>query len=231
MKSIGIYHQIDLNVLHEIARRLAKGQPQDQIRAAVLALHEKQGVGPLTSKKRSSPAIRGWFSESPVTAAALQYYPKVGSADQLALHFAGLLQAYPFFLDVCTHVGSQLRLGENARQETVRDRLTRSYGESTNVKQGVQKVLQSLVSWGLLTKTNKVGVYTAGQPQRLGPEVSEILLAAYLDACGRQAIPISDAERAPAFFWCRLALNQRPMTGLLQAHVEGTGQSFLARAI
>lgn len=231
MKSIGIYHQIDLEVLNEAARRLAKGQPHDQIRASILALHEKQGVGPLTSKKRSSPAIKSWFAVSPVTAAALLYYPKVGSADQLALHYAALLRAYPFFLEVCTQVGSQLRLGESARQEIVRDRLTRTYGESTNVKQGVQKVLQSLVSWGLLAKSSKVGVYVANQPQRLGPEVSEILLAAYLDACERQAIPMSDAERAPAFFWCRLSLNQRPITGLLQAHVEGTGQSFLARTI
>lgn len=231
MKSIGIYHQVDLDVLNEVARRLAKGQPQDQIRASVLALHAKQGVGPLTSKKRSSPAIRAWFADSAPITTALQYFGKVGPTDQLALHYGALLKAYPFFLEVCTQIGSQLRLGETARQETVRDRLTRAYGDSSTVKQGVQKTFQTLVSWGLLTKTAKPGVYLAGQPRSLAPEVSEILLASYLLASERAAIPTSDAQRVPAFFWCRLSLQQRPVTGLLQSHVEGTGQEFLATTL
>lgn len=231
MKSIGIYHQVDLEALHEVASRTARGEDRPSIRQAIIALHAKQGVGKRTSEKRSRPAFKVWLSADPITALSTEYYNKMGRNDQLALQFAGMVREYPFFFDVVTQVGAQLRLGDTVRQETVRDRLGRGYGESSNVKQGVQKVLQTLISWGLLIKTADVGVYRAASRKKVGLPASEILVASLLRAESRQAIPADDVARCAALFWCTTELVSKPTTTLLQAHVEGNGQLFLVGSL
>ena len=124
MKTIGIYHLIDREILDLVAELHSKGVSRERIREEAILLHARMGIGPKTSVKRSGPVFKAWLS-NPTKASeyATELYSSCERQEQLALHIAMLCRAYPFFIDVMGLIGSQLRLGEpcESRYNTQQD--------------------------------------------------------------------------------------------------------------
>lgn len=201
MKPIGVYHQIDLEGLDLAAELRGAGASPSEIKARLTRLARQKGVGEQTAKKRTQVAKSAWGDNgSLVVRRAAALYKTVQLSERLALHVAVIVRAYPFFLDVLDQAGTQVRLGGVIRQGTVRDRLQRKYGSKTNVYQGVQKVLQSLVSWGALSKIERAGEYVPRPPHPVPAEVGEVLAAGILEGSARTSAPWDEIRNHPALF-------------------------------
>lgn len=229
MKTIGIYHLIDREILDLVAELNSQGVSRDQIREEAILLHSRMGIGPETSPKRSRPAFRAWLSNpTEISKYATELYSSCTREEQLALHIAMLFRAYPFFIDVLSLTGSQLRLGNQVNQSTIRNRTLRNYGQGENVRQAVRKVLQSLISWGLLQKTESSGLYSSGKQLPLNFEVSEVMLSGYIEGSKAAAIPLMEIDKIPALFPWKLSDIRSGKLKLLTIFLEGFGDEFLS---
>lgn len=227
-KSIGIYHQIDLEILDLVASLRAEDADADEVNNEILRQGSQLGISEATIKKRTRPARKAWYSEdSLVVERAAQLFHQSDEDDRFALHVAVLIRAYPFFLDVLSEVGKALRLGSNVRQATIRDRLTRRYGQEGNVRQGVQKVLQSLVSWDKLELTAETGVYQVTEPRLVDEAVGEILVACILEGGNNDAFPLDAATAHPALFLFVISQLHIEENGLLMQYTEGGNSRFV----
>jgi len=103
--------------------------------------------------------------------AALLLWPALGADERLALHWLMLLRAYPFFRDVALLAGRFLKLHDVVEVSLITRRMTESWGERSTVPRATQRVLRSMVQWGVLAETTKAGVYGAACPPRLVPAV------------------------------------------------------------
>ncbi len=232
MRQIGIYHQIDLEVIDRVASLVTKGASAELVNAELDGVAFELGIKPRTAKKRTRPARKAWFSaQSPTVRRAIQLYPKANRDERLALHVSVLIRAYPFIFDVMVQVGTLSRLGSSIHQSTVRDRLTRRYGPGGNVKQGVRKVLQTLVSWGLLEKAREVGVYEHLRSRPIQAQVAEVLLAGMLEVGDKDALAVGAVSRHPAFFPFKVVLPGTSESYLLGRYTEGTGDVFVQLAV
>ncbi len=229
MKVIGIYHQIDREILDLVAELHSKSIPREQIRDEAILLHSKMGIARRTSEKRSRPAFKAWLSNPSNTSLyATELYPSCGQEEKLTLHLAMLYRSYPFFIDVMSVIGAQMKLGCLINQGIIRNRILRNYGQGDNVKQAVHKVMQSLVSWGILHKTRAQGTYQISEPMQIHPEICEILLAGFIEGSKANAIAKTEINKIPAFFpWeiNDLSLNK---SKLLNIFIEGIGVEFVS---
>lgn len=228
-KSIGIYHQIDLEVLDLVASLRAEGADTDEVNDELLRLGSQLGISGATIKKRTRPARKAWYSaDSLLVERAARLFHQANEDDRFALHVAVLIRAYPFFSDVLTEIGKALRLGSSVRQATIRDRLSRRYGQEGNVRQGVQKVLQSLVSWDKLEMTTETGVYRVADPRPVDEAVGEILVSSILQGGNNGALPLDGATTHPALFLFDIAQLAIGDDGLLMEYTEGGNSRFVA---
>jgi len=229
MKTIGIYHLIDREVLDLVAELHSQGVSRKQISDEAILLHAKMGIGPKTSVKRSQPIFKSWLS-NPTKASeyAARLYPSCGREEQLAIHIAMLCRAYPFFIDVMSLIGSQLYLGSHVSQRTIRNRTLRSYGQGENVRQAIHKVMQSLVTWGILRKTEEPGLYMPVEPFSLNFELSEVMLSCYIEGSKSAAIALTEINKIPALFPWKLDDIRYGRPRLLNIFIEGIGDEFVS---
>ena len=229
MKFIGIYHQIDREILDIVADLHSKGCPRDEIRKEAIVLHSMMGIGPKTSEKRSRPAFKAWVSNPTNTSRyATGLYPSCRDEERLALHVAMLYRSYPFFTDVMGIIGSQLQLGAPVSQRIIRNRILRSYGQGENARQAVQKVIQSLVSWNVLYKAKQPGEYSYSEPLSVSLEVCEVLLSGFIEGSKVIAIAVTEINKIPALFPWNMCDIRSGKLNLLNTFIEGIGNEFVA---
>jgi hypothetical protein len=229
MKTIGIYHLIDREILDLVAELHSQGVSRDQIRDEAMQLHARMGIGPKTSVKRSRPVFKAWLS-NPTKGSedATELYSSCNREEQLALHIAMLYRAYPFFIDVMGFIGAQIGLGSQVNQATIRNRTQRHYGQGENVRQAVRKVLQSLISWGLIHKTGTSGLYAPSSQFSLSFELTEVMLSGYIEGSKVAAISLSEIYKIPALFPWNVIDIRYSKPKLLNIFIEGIGEEFVS---
>lgn len=229
MKTIGIYHLIDREILDLVAELHSQGVSREQIKQEAILLHAKMGIGPKTSVKRSGPVFKAWLSNpTKVSEYATELYASCERQEQLALHIAMLCRAYPFLIDVMSLIGSQIHLGSQVSQDTIRNRTLRSYGQGENVRQAIHKVMQSLVAWGILQKTGTPGLYSHRRQLSLNFELSEIMLSGYIEGSKADAISLNEINKIPAFFPWEVSDIRYGKLKLLNIFLEGIGDEFVS---
>lgn len=113
------------------------------------------------------------FSENPLT-------------NNLPLHWALMIAVYPFFLDVAASIGKLTAMnGEVTLSQIVR-RMRDAWGDRSTLPRATQRILRSMVQWGVLRDGNTRGRYlpvsakiTVDSPR------SELLLVGMLIGIGR----------------------------------------------
>jgi len=124
---------------------------------------------------------RVWISVPPQDClardAALKIWPSVGDDERLALHWLMLLNAYPFFRDVSLLAGRFLKLHDHVEASLITRRMTESWGERSTVPRATQRVLMSMLQWGVLAKASKPGTYVDGGQTRPAPVAGRWLAA------------------------------------------------------
>ena len=99
--------------------------------------------------------------------------------DTRPLHWGMSMAEYPFFRVVAEAVGRDLRLHNGVSAPTVLRRVAEEYGERPTVRRSAQRVLQSMVDWGLLTR-DQDGTYRTEDAVSLSHDLTAWALSATL---------------------------------------------------
>lgn len=228
---IGWDRKINLEWLDAVAGRTAQGDSPADVRrylAELLAGVVRDGAKKGALSKTVTVLTHIW-NQVPEPAIelrnrALALLPDCTLPERLALHWAMGLASYPFFTDTVTTVGRLLNLqGRVALNQVVR-RLVEGWGDRSTVPRAAQRILRSLVQWGILQDTERPGVYTAILNQWVvGGKVAECLVeAALVDRQGRPAA-VEELLGSPAFFPFRLDVTIHQLRQAPQFRVSRQG--------
>ncbi len=238
--TIGFDRKVDLAWLDAAASRVAAGATEEEVRAYLWRLLEGTVAGNRFNSARGKTVtvLAHIWSQVPEEARALRdravrLLPEVSPAHRVALHWAMALATYPFFADVATTVGRLLALQGNVTLAQVTRRLVELWGERSTIVRAAQRVVRSMVQWGILKDTAERGVYEQAEPpmEAAGP-LAQVLLEALLLGVSSDGMPLDQALRHPALFPFRLDLAAHDVrrAARLRVHRQGLDMDVVALA-
>jgi hypothetical protein len=172
--AIGIKQAIRYEWMQKTAHLLLAGLDAKAIRQELHDyLHDRMGSG--VRAERSAEArsfavtllMNIWITPDrrlePLRNDTLPYLAQGGSAE-LAVHWAMICAAYPFWFNAARQAGRLLALQNQITMKQVSARLMEVYGERQTVSRNAQFVVRSFAFWGILKDTAAKGCYEKAPP-------------------------------------------------------------------
>jgi hypothetical protein len=132
---------------------------------------------------------------------ALAFFDRLGSREQLAVHWGLAMAAFPFFFEVAQQMGRLLRLQEEFASAQVLRRLRERFGDREVVERATYHVLASLVDWDLVAPTERRGVFRAGAVTKItDPALKGWMVEATLAAMQVRITPLQNVTGSVALF-------------------------------
>lgn len=237
-RTIGLDRPLRLEWMDAAAGRLASGDTPREARAYVWELLEGVVAGATAQTARGKTLTvlsRVWLSPPaaaiPMRDAAVALLRQASTDERLAIHWAMLSATYPFFVDVAGLIGKSLSLnGEVALAQLTR-RLVDIWGDRSTLRPATQRLVRSMMQWGVLREGGRVGLYLA-VPKRISvsPVVGELLVEGLLIAAQR-GMPLSQlVSHAAVFpFEVRVDVTALRRGGRLRLHRQGDQTDFVER--
>jgi hypothetical protein len=120
---------------------------------------------------------------------------------RLAVHWALCLGSYPFFADVARIVGQHLSLHGEVLLAEVRRRLVEAWGDRAVTRNAAQRILRSMIDWGVLEDGPRRGAYLGVPgPTAAGPSIARLLVEGLLLSNEGAPVPASLLRSNPVFF-------------------------------
>ncbi|MBN2887117.1 MAG: hypothetical protein JXM75_10475 [Chromatiaceae bacterium] len=173
-----------------------------------LAEHQGKGsAGPRSDQTRAfvvTNLMRVWitpdtellsFRDTALT--LLQEQPSM----RLAIHWAMISAAYPFWFNVARQTGRLLNLQDRVTYQQILRRIKEHYGDRTTITRETQRVIRAFVAWGVLADSDGKGCYAKHTPLAITEaRVTALMLeAALLTSPGDQAA-LAVLIKDPALF-------------------------------
>jgi hypothetical protein len=205
--TIGFDRKIEIEWLDAVVGWVATGQAPEDVRKFLWAFLEGVVAGDSVHSGRGKTLTvlsRIWVivpeQAKPLREAALQCVASVTGEERVAIHWAMAIGTYPFFCDVAASVGKLLALNGQANLSQVGRRMTESWGDRSTLPRAIQRVLRSMVQWGVLRDGPAKGTFVAPTRRTAVPDqIGELLLQAMLVSHGR-GMPLSQLIGHPALF-------------------------------
>jgi hypothetical protein len=206
--NIGFDRRIDLDWLDAAAAHAAAGAPTDQMRAYLWRLLEGAVSGHKVNSARGKTVtvLNHIWGEVPGPAALLRERAAAqleGSTpeERLALHWAMMVGTYPVFTDTAAAVGRLLTLQGSFTLAHLTRRLVGIWGERSTLERAGQRIVRSMVQWGVIQDTATRGMYEAvPQRRKIGPSASTVLIEAVLIDAAKALALIDQLTKHPALF-------------------------------
>lgn len=150
--------------------------------------------------------------------------------ERLAMHWAMLVGTYPIFTDTAAAVGRLLTLQGGFSLAHLTRRLVGSWGERSTLQRAGQRIVRSMVQWGVLKDTTTRGMYEAApRRRRLGSAVGLLLIEGLLIDAEERAVALDQLRGHPAVFPFDLDLNANHVRAASQfrVHREGLDVDFV----
>lgn len=213
---IGFDRRMALSWLDAAANLASQDLPATEVRGhldSLLSAHFPGSGEHGTSRyKMATVLLHIWVQVSPRLLAlrddGLSLLHAVPANERLALHWGMCLTTYPFFRDLCTHIGRLSDLyGEVAVAQVTR-RMHEWWGERSSVKEATRRSMRSVVEWGALLETPESGVYAPAPKVVISDKRLQLWLveAAFLAAESRM-VALDQVVRSPMLFPFRLDLS------------------------
>lgn len=109
-------------------------------------------------------------------------------------------------------------------------RLVASWGERSTVVRATQRIVRSMIQWGVLRDTLVKGVYEAVAPrQKIGPFLGTVLVEALLVDAEETSLPLDHLVAHPGLFPFDLSVGTFDIraTGRFQTHRQGLDLDFI----
>lgn len=235
--SIGFDRRIDLEWLDAAAAQAATGATADELRAHLWNLLDGAVSGDKFNSARGKTltVLNHIWGEVPASATSLRERAAgliAGSTpdERLALHWAMMVGTYPVFTDTAAAVGRLLTLQGSFTLAHLTRRLVGVWGERSTLERAGQRIVRSMVQWGVLRDTETRGMYEAVPGRRkVVSAVGTVLIEALLVDAEEASVPLERLTRHPAIFPFDLDVNANHVRGASQfrVHRQGLDSDFV----
>jgi hypothetical protein len=135
-----------------------------------------------------------------------------------------MIATYPVFTDVAAAAGKLLSLQGSFTLAHLTRRLVSTWGERSTLSRASQRVVRSMIQWGVLEDTATPGVYRAASGRRpVGPTVGILLIEGLLIDAEESSIPVDQLVGHPALFPFRISVNAGHLRAAPQLQVHRHG--------
>jgi hypothetical protein len=237
-RTIGLDRLVRLEWLDAVAGRLAAGDSTKIAREFIWDLLEGvvAGTKPRAARGKTLTVLtRVWLTPPPAAVAlrdsAVKLVTQASAGQRLAIHWAMLSAVYPFFVDVAGLIGKSLSLNGEVVLSQLTRRLVDTWGDRSTLRLATQRLVRSMVQWGALRKSGKVGLYLGPSKRVAVPfSIGEMLVEGLLIAAQR-GIPLNQLVSHPALFLfdVRTDLAALRRSERLRVHRQGDQTDFVER--
>lgn len=229
--NIGFDRRIALEWLDAAAAQAAAEAPSDEMRAYLWRLLDGAVSGEKFNSARGKTVtvLNHIWGEVPGPAASLRERAAAqleGSTpdERLALHWAMMVGTYPVFTDTAASVGRLLTLQGSFTLAHLTRRLVGVWGDRSTIERAGQRIVRSMVQWGVLRDTGTRGMYeTVPLRRKVGPAIGTVLIEALLVDAEEASIPLDQLTGHPALFPFSLDVNGSHVRGASQFRVHRQG--------
>jgi len=208
-QGIGIDRRLDIEWLDAVAGKVAAGEPEAEIRAFLFRFLDGLVAGGnrhgTACHKTVGVLSRTWMNVTPesrgIRNRCAELISTLDTEQRLALHWAMLTVAYPFFCDVATNIGRLLALQGNFALSQLTRRMRERWGDRSTMTRAVRRAVRSMVQWDALEDSETRGIYERSKRVIVAhPAVGELLLEALLLRFEERSLPLEQALRHPGLF-------------------------------
>ena len=147
------------------------------------------GIGPKRNRATYGMAfalLGVWYRDAPelesMQKRLIAVARKTHREDWMPLHWAMLASAYPFWVMVNEQAGNLFGLQDVITAGQVYARMKDILGDTQTVARNTRFAIATMVSWGLVEKTDKIGHYRKGKTMCVGDMPTALLLESVLRA-------------------------------------------------
>ncbi|MBL8619844.1 MAG: hypothetical protein JNK64_01040 [Myxococcales bacterium] len=229
--NIGFDRRIDLAWLDATVAKAADGASIEEIRSYVWDYLEGIVSGKVhgSARQKTTTVLHHIWGDVPALATGLREraLAQVGSCtadERLALHWAMMVGTYPLFTDTAAAIGRLLMLQGDFTLAHLTRRLVEGWGERSTLGRAGQRVVRSMVQWGVLQDTETHGAYKAMPRRRkVGPTVATLLIEALLVDAEGISLTFDQLVGHPALFPFDLGVNASHVRSASQFRVHRQG--------
>jgi hypothetical protein len=230
-KSLGFDRRLDLDWLDAAAAKAATGATPAELRDYLGNLLEGvvSGTKSNSGRGKTVTVLTHIWGDVPASATGLRgrCTEALAGAEpdaRLALHWAMMLGTYPIFADVAGAVGRLLMLQGSFSLAQLTRRLVEAWGERSTMIRAAQRVVRSMVQWGVLKDTAERGVYVRDvSVRRLSESVAELLLEAVLLDSDQHGVPFEQLVGHAALFPFDVRITAHRLRAAAQFRVHRQG--------
>lgn len=117
---------------------------------------------------------------APMQSRALKLLQSATPGERIAIHWSLCLAVYPLFLDTARLTGRLLSLQGEVKLQQVEVRVKELWGDRGAIPRAVQRIVRSMVQWGVLRDTDRHGIYQPVPPIRVDENVGALLIEGLL---------------------------------------------------
>jgi len=205
-KGIGFNRSIFLPWLDAAAELRLRSDNLAAMREGLQVIVGRDLHGVDAIRKTVDVLVNIWLKSEAVHAGlhadALQILPSLPSTQRVWLHYGLTLLYYPFFRQCAAVLGQYGRLGNTLTRQAVKDRLASELGHLGSLNRAAERVIASLVNWGLLGHNAENHQYI---PKIQFLTADNLNLEVWLFSCALSAhpadeLPFADLLRLPELF-------------------------------
>jgi len=155
------------------------------------------------SRKTANVLTRLWLDKNPDVTyfhdEAIKLRLDAKKSDFIFFHWGMALMTFPFFLETCTQTGRLILLQSKLARREVQVRMAEKYSNQGTAPRSVDRILQSLVDWGVLEKLSQQEL---GTKKHLSSDVllKKWLLECFVFSAPHKRIPLQGIYKMPALF-------------------------------
>lgn len=229
--NIGFDRRIDLEWLDFAASEVAAGASLGEMRSRVWDMLNGVVSGETFNSARGKTVTvlnHIWGEVTPPAKAlrerAASNFRDCRVDERLGLHWAMMVGTYPLFTDVATAIGRLLTLQGGFTLAHLTRRLVGTWGERSTLTRATQRIVRSMIQWGVLADADARGTYVGTSRKRMiGPAVGIVLIEALLVDAEEAAISLEQLAGHAGLFPFDIQVNVGHVRGASQFRVHRQG--------
>jgi len=204
-KVVGISQKIKRVWLDLLLDELARTKEEPALRSLLDDQLKQELPGKESRAKAAGIILQIW---SPVSSErvsvrdrAVELLPRISGRERIWLHWGMTSLAYPFFRDVAEIVGRLSTLQDDFSTAQVQNRMVTNWGDRTTTKEAVQKLITSMLDWGVLRSAKNKGHFLlSSKITTANIELQFWLLEVQLKSSAADEIELQHLLRQPSLF-------------------------------
>jgi hypothetical protein len=202
---VGISQKIKRAWLDTVLDQLVQTTDEKELRAFLDERLRAELPGKESRAKAAGIILRIWSGIPsglvPLRSRAVSLLARIPGEERIWLHWGMAALAYPFFRETAEVVGRLLSLQNDFTTSQVQGRMLATWGDRTTSKEAVQKLITSMVDWGVLVSTKPKGRFLLAKKRTAStPDLQLWLLEALLEASAADEIEAQQLLRLPESF-------------------------------